>query len=155
MKAKHVSYLLLVICFLWFASPSYSGSELNQASACSVCAEHEHHQHDQDHSHHSIEACTHENCGHDHSHSQEKCTHESCGHDHHHHSSESSASAAPKVHKCSVCGGDHSDSSHNKELERAKYETLDFKFVMLKNRAAVMFGLALLLIGVSFRRRKK
>ncbi|MFZ5950315.1 MAG: hypothetical protein ACOYXC_06400 [Candidatus Rifleibacteriota bacterium] len=67
-------------------------------------------------------------------------------HGHHHH--------APG-HVCPVCGGDHDESYHQKELERTKYETLEVKFEILKKKAISMAGLALVLLGLAWLNKRR
>ncbi len=56
-------------------------------------------------------------------------------------------------HVCTVCGGAHDESVHQKELERTKFETIDVKYSILKNRAlgTVVIAIILALLAIIFK----
>lgn len=119
----------------------------------------------------------HESHSHDHGHLCEGCnTAGTHAHQHDHddnhqhnnnlsHATGSSSSVQPQSgthehvhhhgHTCPVCGGDHDEGHHQKELERVKYETIAVKFTVLKQRAIAMAAIAGLLILISIFRFKK
>ncbi len=68
--------------------------------------------------------------------------------DHEHHGHHEHKHSGPA--KCPVCGHDHDESEHNKELVMIKYETLDGKEESLYQRAAAMLALAVILGGINF-----
>lgn len=119
----------------------------------------------------------HESHSHDHGHLCQDCnTNGTHGHQHDHdddhlhnnnhsHAADSSSSAQPQSgthehvhhhgHTCPVCGGDHDEGHHQKELERVKFETITVKYRVLKQRAIAMSAIAGLLILISIFRFKK
>lgn len=107
--------------------PDCDHSSHNSGESASQIHDHEHHADHADHEHHANH-----------------------GHVHHHH-------GHAQGHVCTVCGGAHDESVHQKELERTRFETIEVKYSILKNRALATVGIAvfLALLAIIFKAKGK
>jgi hypothetical protein len=95
-------------------------------------------------------------CEHEHENEQHHHTHDEIfDHVNHHHHHHQQGHHHNHGHVCPVCGHDHDESHHTKELEVTKYETLKVKADILKKRTLAMFLLASFLGVISFFRKQR
>ncbi len=159
-----------VVSFAWASEKNATGTEIlnKHVLQCGPDCDHSSQNHDQehpaDHADHEHNAdhehvqqcgpdCDHSSQIHDHEHHADHADHEhhaNHGHVHHHH-------GHAQGHVCTVCGGAHDESVHQKELERTRFETIEVKYSILKNRALATVGIAvfLALLAIIFKAKGK
>ena len=122
---------------------------------------HDHHHHHQDEEVASDANDLHPSHLHAHSHEHLSLTEEKLVHSHEHIHQHEQGQASHHHHQhghghvCPVCGGNHDESYHQKELDRTQYETLDVKLKLMKQRTLVLLLVSMALILFAYFRKKR